>query len=78
MPHNEAARNMPMVSICHWLLKQYPEALDALLKDPPERSTLVQDAPPDHHEVLLSYFSPSGSNSRSCRCIWQRSYIECQ
>lgn len=57
LPHNESARNMPMVSICHWLLKQYPEALDALLMDPPERSTLVPDAHADYHEVLLNYFS---------------------
>lgn len=43
IPHNQESHNMPMLSICHWLLKQYPEALDALLGDPPERTKLKED-----------------------------------
>jgi hypothetical protein len=43
IPHNQATHNAPMLSICHWLLKQYPEALDALLGDPAERTKLKED-----------------------------------
>ena len=63
IPHYRETGNTAMVSICHWLLKQYPEALNALLDDPADRRR--NDARGDEHDPSVRPASPSLSAARA-------------